>query len=113
LPQKSGFRLGFAFAGEAVDRGYSALVFPEGRTTADGRLNPFMSGIGLLAANLDLPVAPIEIEGLFDLTRQRRYFSRPGTVTVTFGEPVTFERGTDPARITQELEDRVRALGEQ
>jgi len=32
---------------------------------------------------------------------------------VTFGEPVTFERGTDPARITQELEDRVRALGEQ
>ena len=113
LPQKSGFRLGFAFAGEAVDRGYSALVFPEGRTTADGRMNPFMSGIGLLAANLDLPVAPIKIEGLFDLTRQRRYFSRPGTVTVTFGEPVTFERGTDPARITQELEDRVRALGEQ
>ena len=110
LPQKSGFRRGFAFAGEAVDLGYSALVFPEGRTTADGRMNPFMSGIGLLAANLELPVAPIKIEGLFDLTRQRRYFSRPGTVTVTFGEPVTFERGTDPARITQELEDRVQAL---
>jgi len=112
LPQKSGFRRGFAFAGEAVDRGYSALVFPEGRTTGDGRMNPFMSGIGLLATNLDLPVAPIRIEGLFDLTRQRRYFSRPGTVTVTFGEPITFERGTDPARITQELEERVRALGE-
>jgi hypothetical protein len=47
---------------------------------------------------------------LFDLTRQRRYFSRPGTVTVTFGEPVTFERGTDPDRITKELEERVRAL---
>src|SRR5262245_20493150 len=28
LPQKSGFRRGFSFAGEAVDRGYSALVFP-------------------------------------------------------------------------------------
>lgn len=110
LPQKSGFRRGFAFAGEAVDRGYSALVFPEGRTTEDGRMNPFMSGIGLLTANLDLPVVPIKIDGLFDLTRQRRYFSRPGTVTVTFGEPVTFERGTDPARITQELEERVRAL---
>jgi long-chain acyl-CoA synthetase len=110
LPQKSGFRRGFAFAGEAVDRGYNALVFPEGRTTGDGRMNPFMSGTGLLAANLELPVAPIKIEGLFDLTRQRRYFSRPGTVTVTFGEPVTFERGTDPDRITKELEERVRAL---
>jgi long-chain acyl-CoA synthetase len=112
LPQKSGFRRGFAFAGEAVDRGYNVLVFPEGRTTEDGRMNPFMSGIGLLAANLDLPVAPIKIEGLFDLKRQRRYFSRPGTVTVTFGQPVTFERGTDPARITQALEERLRALGE-
>lgn len=113
LPQKSGFRRAFSFAGEAVDEGYNVLVFPEGRTTQDGRMNPFMSGVGLLAANLDLPVAPIKIEGLFDLTRQRRYFSRPGTVTVTFGEPVTFERGTDPARITRELEERLRALGDQ
>ncbi len=110
LPQKSGFRRGFAFAGEAADQGYSVLVFPEGRTTQDGRMNPFMSGIGLLTANLDLTVAPIKIEGLFDLTAQRRYFSRPGTVTVTFGEPVSFERGTDPVRITQELEERLRAL---
>ena len=69
-----------------------------------------MSGIGLLAKNLELPVLPIKIEGLFDLTRRRRYFSRPGTVTVTFGEPVTFERGADPARITRELEARLRAL---
>ena len=60
-----------------MDRGYNALVFPEGRTTEDGRMNPFMSGTGLLAANLELPVTPVKIEGLFDLTRQRRYFSRP------------------------------------
>src|SRR5215468_5784895 len=100
LPQKSGFRRAFSFAGEAADEGYNILVFPEGRTTEDGRMNPFMSGVGLLSANLDLPVAPIKIEGLFDLRVQRRYFSRPGTVTVTFGEPVSFERGTDPAGIT-------------
>jgi long-chain acyl-CoA synthetase len=110
LPQKSGFRRAFSFAGEAADEGYSILVFPEGRTTKDGRMNPFMSGIGLLAGNLDLQVAPIKIEGLFDLTKERRYFSRPGTVTVTFGELVAFERGTDPARITQELERRLREL---
>jgi long-chain acyl-CoA synthetase len=110
LPQKSGFRRSFAYAGEAADRGYSVLVFPEGRTTEDGRLNPFMSGIGLLTENLNVPVVPIKIEGLFDLTEQRRYFSRPGTVTVTIGEPVTFARGTDAAQITRELEARVREL---
>src|SRR5262249_38018525 len=112
LPQKSGFRRGFAFAGEAVDEGYSVLVFPEGRTTEDGQMTPFMSGMGLLTKNLALPVVPIKIEGLFDLTERRRYFSRPGTVTVTFGEPVRFERGTDPAQITKNLEERMRTLGE-
>jgi hypothetical protein len=33
-------------------------------------------------------------------------------VTVTFGEPVIFERGTDPALITQELERRLRAMAD-
>src|SRR6266851_3222057 len=31
LPREAGFRQSFAYAGEAVDRGYSVLVFPEGR----------------------------------------------------------------------------------
>jgi long-chain acyl-CoA synthetase len=110
LPQKSGFRRSFAYAGEAADQGYSLLVFPEGRTTEDGRMTPFMSGIGLLTGNLNVPVVPIKIEGLFDLAEQRRYFSRPGTVTVTFGEPVTFAHDADPAQITRELEARVRKL---
>jgi hypothetical protein len=50
LPREAGFRRSFAYAGEAVDRGYSVLVFPEGRHTADGKMNPFRAGIGLLAA---------------------------------------------------------------
>jgi long-chain acyl-CoA synthetase len=110
IPQKSGFRRSFAYAGEAVDRGFSVLVFPEGRVTKDGKMNPFMSGIGLLASDLSLPAVPIKIEGLFDLTQERRYFSPPGTVTVTFGDPVEFPPETDPATITHELENRVREL---
>ncbi|MBK9708053.1 MAG: 1-acyl-sn-glycerol-3-phosphate acyltransferase [Acidobacteria bacterium] len=110
LPQKSGFRRSFAYAGEAMDKGYSVLVFPEGRTTQDGRMNPFMSGTGLLAENLNVPVVPIRIEGLFNLKAEKRYFSPPGTVTVTIGEPVVFEKGTDPAEITKRLEQAVRDL---
>jgi 1-acyl-sn-glycerol-3-phosphate acyltransferase len=69
-----------------------------------------MSGIGLLTENLNLPVVPIKIEGLFDLTKQRRYFSRPGTVTVTFGEAVQFPSDAETSTITSHLERIVREL---
>ena len=44
LPREAGFRESFAFAGESVDRGYSILVFPEGRHTTDGKIGPFRAG---------------------------------------------------------------------
>ncbi|HJQ71356.1 MAG TPA: AMP-binding protein [Blastocatellia bacterium] len=110
LPQKSGFRRAFAYAGESVDRDYSLLVFPEGRTTDDGRMRPFMGGIGLLASDLGLPIVPIKIEGLFELKEKRKYFSRPGSVRIIFGGPVRYTPGADPAEITKDLEARVASL---
>jgi hypothetical protein len=44
------------------------------------------------------------LRGLFELKKKRQYFVRPGTVTVTFGEPITFTNTQTPAQITQELE---------
>src|SRR5690242_4945759 len=67
LPQRSGFRESFAFAGETVDRGYSVLVFPEGRRTSDGLMSPFRAGVGILAHQLSIPIVPMRIEGLFPL----------------------------------------------
>ena len=111
LPQKSGFRRSFAHAGEAVDRGYSVLVFPEGRTTQDGALLPFMPGLGLLAAQLNVPVVPIKIEGLFEMKQRNRHWAWPGTVKLTFGKPLRFERDASPAEITRVLEEGMRDEG--
>src|SRR5208283_2238293 len=58
LPRQSGFRKSFAYAGEAVDRGYSVLVFPEGKHSTDGKVGKFRTGIGLLANNLRIPILP-------------------------------------------------------
>lgn len=111
LPQKSGFRRSFAFAGESVERGFSLLVFPEGARTEDGQLKPFMGGIGLLASQLGVPVVPARIDGLFELKQEgRRFFAPPGSVSVTFGAPVTFFPGEEPARITTELERLVKEM---
>jgi len=110
LPKHSGFRRSFAFAGEAMDRGYNVLVFPEGQRTQDGRLNPFMAGTGLLATNLRAPVVPIRLDGLFALKQRGRHTARPGEVSVTIGAPLQFAADADPAHITKELEECVAAL---
>jgi long-chain acyl-CoA synthetase len=110
LPQKTGFRGSFSFAGESVDRGYSILVFPEGRRTQDGKMGPFRAGIGLLALNLSIPVVPVRIDGLYELKRTGKKFARPGTVAVTIGPAIRFEAGADPAAIARDLETRVASL---
>lgn len=111
LPQKSGFRRSFAYAGETMDRGFSILVFPEGTRTPDGKLRPFMGGVGILATKLDAPVVPLRIHGLSELKLSgRRGYARPGSVTITFGEPVKFDAHEDPAKATRELERRVASL---
>jgi long-chain acyl-CoA synthetase len=110
LPREAGFRESFAYAGESVDRGYNLLVFPEGRHTTDGKLLPFRAGIGLLANNLQIPVVPMRIEGLFELKQAGKKFTRPGMVKVKIGVPVQFEPGTDPEQIAQELQSKVEQL---
>jgi long-chain acyl-CoA synthetase len=110
LPQRSGFRRSFAFAGETMDRGYSVLVFPEGARTTDGEMKPFMEGIGLLAKNLNVPIVPARIEGLYELKKRRKHLAGGGEITVTIGEPVSFSPRDEPATITNELERRVASL---
>ncbi len=110
LPRQSGFRKSFAYAGEAVDRGWSVMIFPEGHESRDGQIQPFRNGIGLLTSELDVPVIPIKLDGLFELKQRRQFFVRPGTVSVTFGEPIKFPPESTPEAITRELECRVRDL---
>ena len=110
LPRESGFRQSFAYAGEAVDHGWSILIFPEGAETKDGKLQPFKAGTGLLASELNIPVIPIMLRGLFELKQRRQYFVRPGTVSITFGDPIEFSRDTTPSEITRTLECTLKSL---
>jgi len=110
LPRDAGFRDSFAFAGESVDRGFSILVFPEGRHTTDGELRPFRTGVGLLVKNLGIAVVPMRIDGLFELKHAGRHTARPYQVKVKIGSPMRFDPSAAPEQIATELQHKVERL---
>jgi len=110
LPREAGFRESFAFAGESVDRGYSILVFPEGRQTTDGKIGRFRGGVGLLARNLAIPIVPMRIDGLFELKKAKKRFALPGKINVKIGTPVRFPRESAPEQIAAKLQRTVENL---
>jgi long-chain acyl-CoA synthetase len=109
LPQESGFLRSFAFAGDLADRKWNVLVFPEGKTTKDGKVAEFRNGIGLLATRLGLPVVPMRIDGLFEVKRRRMV--RPGRLRVTIGEVRRFGPDEKPAEVAREVQRRVEEIG--
>ncbi len=112
LPQLSGFRESFRFAGESVDRGYSVLVFPEGEVnnSEDGRMAPFQSGIGLLAQSLGVSIIPMRLDGVWQMKREHRRLARLGELTIQIGTAISFPSGTPAETIARNLESAVRAL---
>jgi long-chain acyl-CoA synthetase len=112
LPQLSGFRESFRFAGTAIDRGYSVLVFPEGHgnDTETGEMDKFQSGVGLLAENLNVPIVPMRIDGAWKMRREGRRIARRGEIMIRIGAPVRFSAGTPPEAIAARLREIIAAL---
>lgn len=112
LPRKSGFRKSFVYAAECVERGLSVLVFPEGLRAPRGQMemSKFKSGIGLLAQELDIPVVPVGLRGLYELKRRQQYFASTGMVSVVFGGPTKVEHSLSPQMVAEELQERMEDL---
>ena len=90
LPQKSGFRKSLTFMGKLIDNNVNILIFPEGTRTKDGKLQDFMSGLGLLAKELQIPIVPIKIIGMEKIYPRGAWFPKYGKCTVIFGKPLEF-----------------------
>ena len=73
-------------------------------------MNPFRAGIGLLAANLAIPVLPMRIDGLFEFKKAGKKFAPPWKIMVRIGEPMRFAPGSPPEEIAAQLERAVKLL---
>ncbi|MBN8476277.1 MFS transporter [Sulfuritalea sp.] len=55
----------FEEVGKALDAGDLVGIFPEGKITADGNINPFRPGITRILARNPVPVVPMALRGLW------------------------------------------------
>ena len=110
LPSRRDFQRSFAHAGEALDRGYNVLVFPEGTRSAEGLLARFRPGIGRLVKQSHAEVLPGAILGLGELKARERGWFRSGRIEVRVGEPMRFGSQESEATVTAKLHASVQAL---
>ena len=73
--------------GEALEKGYGILIFPEGTRFLDDKLHPPRAGVGMLALRHTVPIVPTFISGS---ARIRRQFYRR-QLRVRFGRPFSVE----------------------
>jgi long-chain acyl-CoA synthetase len=110
LPRLRGFRRSFAHAGEAMDRGYSVMIFPEGHRSDDGKLQPFRPGTGLLAQESRVPVIPVALIGLGELRATKARWFRSGRLEVRLGVVIPVDEESEPAELTARFEESIRRL---
>jgi long-chain acyl-CoA synthetase len=84
----AGPRRNLAFAAAALQQERNLVWFPEGTRSADGSLQDFRHGIGLLLAHLRVPVVPVAIGGTHDALPVGRRWPRFDRISVRFGEPL-------------------------
>lgn len=83
---------GLQLARSVLRSGRPVLIFPEGKRSVTGELQPFKAGIGLLGLELGVPIVPCCIEGSHAALPKGRSIPRRAHIRVTFAPPITMDR---------------------
>ncbi|MCW7754350.1 MFS transporter [Desulfobotulus sp. H1] len=73
------FENAFASVAAELKEGNVVCIFPEGRLTRDGNMNPFRPGIGRILTDTPVPVVPVALQGLWG-----SFFSHQGKGAMKF-----------------------------
>jgi len=75
-------------ASEAMKRGQSFLIYPEGTRSPDGRLQEFKKGAVVMAIKAGVPIVPMVCSGAHHIMEKRSLVIHPGEIVVEFLEPI-------------------------
>jgi len=83
-----------------LESGQTVLIFPEGKRSEDGNLQPLEGGVALLSQKSGCPILPVHLSGTFDALPMGRAFPRPVKIVMNYGYPI------DPAEIPSDLSEK-------
>ena len=112
LQREGGVRKSLELLGSRMDKGYNILIYPEGKLTVGGPLQPFKAGAGLIAVEGGSPIVPVKIKihRMSIIDRRRLPSAIRGDVELVVGQPIWFDSTMDHAAATTQLEAAVAAL---
>jgi long-chain acyl-CoA synthetase len=118
LAREGAIRRSLELLGARLDRKFSVLIYPEGKLTVGGPMQPFKSGTGLIAVEGATPVVPMKLKignvSVLDHGDRKWEPARSngwrGDVEVIFGEPLFFPAGTPANEATAKIQSAVAAL---
>lgn len=93
-----------------LQQGGVLCIFPEGKLTQDGNLNPFNEGVAFLHKKSGAPIVPFWISGGFEAWPQTRIFPRFHRVVLHFGKPLESTLCQSRAEVVKTLELRLLAM---
>lgn len=96
-----------------LTHGEVLILYPEGKRSKTGTLQPFKQGAAMMASKLGLPLVPCFIEGSFDAMSKGAIFIKPSSLKVTIGRPIesTIDESESFETMTKNLESEIRRLG--
>jgi 1-acyl-sn-glycerol-3-phosphate acyltransferase len=101
-------RESIAIAAQRIREGKRVIIFPEGTKSKDGKMGPFKKGGFHLAAQAEVPILPIKLEGARNVWPNRQSFKLgKGIIEVKIGAPI------QPKDLTNlSLEEKIKQVRE-
>ena len=96
------------------------LLFPEGERSIDGTVKRFKKGATILAKQLDVPIVPVSLRGIFEIWPRTRAMNwslvwpwSGHRVRIRLGRPFTVQEGESDADAAARLRATVDELWQQ
>ena len=110
IDRRGGGASTLAYPLSLLKRGWSVLIYPEGKRSTTGEMSRFHHGVSVLALQARVPVIPIHTTGLPAVMPKGQRTPRPAPVRARIGAPVWLTDADSVPAATARLERAMHTL---